>query len=208
MSPSQTGERYDEDASSGTDVTEKELLQTQPTTSKDTDDDASFSENEQLPSKSRQSDLHQEDSLHMHDATKQARRSSVPAADESSASHESTSKPTESSINLAHESKQEQDRLQTNQKQVEAQLEPVTVAVTHTDIVPDQEVARDKDKTLAYDFVLLSAGANNGKFAVRRFSPWSKRSEQRAINIGASGRNTSKVNFIGASEPRFFHVMI
>ena len=206
MSPSQTWERYDDDASSGTEVTEKELLKPESTTGKDTDDDASFSENEPVPSKSRQSDLHQEDSLHMHEATKDARRSSLPATDASSASHESTSKPTESSINLATESKQEQDRLQSNQKQVEAQLQPATtIAVTHTDIVPDQEVARDKDNPFAYDFVLLLAGPNHGKFAVRRFSHLF---DQRAINIRASGRNTSKVNSIGTPEPKFVDLMI
>jgi len=115
-------EKEDEDQSSATGQTVFEKIKYEQTTGKDTDEDASFSENEQILSKSFTSD-EQQQSLNAIRTNEQSRPSSIISTNEIQDDHEIISKTIESSINDRNKSESQVQSIETQVKQPDIDID-------------------------------------------------------------------------------------
>ncbi len=114
-------EKEDEEQSSTTEPTVRENIKYEQKTGKDTDEDASFSENEQILSKSSMSDEQQQQQI-----TKESRPLSIIGTNEIQDDHEIISKTTESSINIS------ESQLPSNKSQ---DIPEVSITVPQTEVL-------------------------------------------------------------------------
>jgi hypothetical protein len=113
-------EKEDDEQSSTTDPTVRESFKYQQRVEKDTDEDASFSENEQILSKPSMSDEQQQQTK------EESRPSSIIGTNEIQDDHEIISKTAESSINVS------ESQLPSN---VSQDISPVSITVPQTEIL-------------------------------------------------------------------------
>jgi hypothetical protein len=115
-------DKEDEEQSSTTEPTVRENIKYEQRTEKDTDEDASFSENEQILSKSFTSD-EQQQSLNAIRTNEQSRPSSIISTNEIQDDHEIISKTIESSINDRNKSESQVQSIETQVKQPDINID-------------------------------------------------------------------------------------
>jgi hypothetical protein len=126
-------DKEDEEQSSTTEPTVRENIKYEQRTEKDTDEDASFSENEQILSKSSMSDEQQQ----QQQTTEESRLSSIIGTNEIQDDHEIISKTTESSINV---SKSQLPSTELQEKQPETKSKDIPEESIQSITVPETEI--------------------------------------------------------------------